>query len=95
MCCLAPADDLLTLPGTCADELKTAVRYSACVLSKGTPAGTPNAPQLVFNQTVRKGELKMFSIAISGVLFLAQAIPFIKPLIEFTLTCSGGSHCGG
>ena len=37
----------------------------------------------------------MFSAAISGVLFLSQAILFIKPLASIILTCSGGSHCGG
>lgn len=37
----------------------------------------------------------MFSVAISGVLFLSQAGLFIKLLIDITLTCSVGGHCGG
>jgi len=39
----------------------------------------------------------MFSIAISGVLFLSQIVQ-LKPVIGIILlTCSGGSgsHCGG
>lgn len=39
----------------------------------------------------------MFSIAISGVLFLSHAVLFIKPLIDITLMCSVGNPgaCGG
>ena len=39
----------------------------------------------------------MYSVAISGVLFLSQAILFIKSIIGIIMTCSGGSgsHCGG
>jgi len=39
----------------------------------------------------------MFSVAISGVLFLSQAMLVIKPLIVIgSLLCDGGSsgHCG-
>lgn len=38
----------------------------------------------------------MFSVMISGVLFLSQVIPFIKPIVDATLMCSsGGCHTGG
>ncbi len=40
----------------------------------------------------------MFSIVISGVLFLSQAAPFVKPLIDIgSLMCSVGNPgaCGG
>lgn len=37
----------------------------------------------------------MYSVMISGVLFLSQAVLFIKPIISITLTCNGGGHCGG
>lgn len=40
----------------------------------------------------------MYSVMISGVLFLSQAVLFIKPLIGIgSLLCSGndGGHCGG
>ena len=39
----------------------------------------------------------MFSVAISGVLFLSQTMLVIKPLIAIgSLLCDGGSsgHCG-
>jgi hypothetical protein len=39
----------------------------------------------------------MFSLAISGVLFLSQAILYIKPILAIgSLLCDGGtgSHCG-
>ncbi|MCB9006060.1 MAG: hypothetical protein H6656_01490 [Ardenticatenaceae bacterium] len=39
---LSPADDLLTLRPKSADELKTAVRYSAHNLATGHPAGPHN-----------------------------------------------------
>ncbi|MCA9944316.1 MAG: hypothetical protein KC449_12595 [Anaerolineales bacterium] len=39
---LSPADDLLTLRPKSADELKTAVRYSARNLATGHPAGPHN-----------------------------------------------------
>ena len=32
---------------------------------------------------------------ITGLLFAAQAVLIIKPLIDMTLSCSVGGHCGG
>lgn len=38
----------------------------------------------------------MYSVAISGVLFLSQAALFIKPILDISLMCSGGGcHTGG
>ncbi|MCA9897511.1 MAG: hypothetical protein H6654_11600 [Ardenticatenaceae bacterium] len=90
---LSPADDLLTQAQKSADELETAVRYPASNSTKGHPAG----PHKQYRNYQFVKEINMYSLAISGVLFLPQAILVIKPLVGIgTLLCSGGSgdHCG-